>query len=261
METQITNNWIDRYSDNDLSESERQLFQLNLQRNSLLRKELLIDVRLNQFLEDPDTIELMYKIRNITRKPYLAHLKDIRIMAAASVFCLIFLGVSYLIINRDPGDFNRVDDNSKYKENQIPEETGNPVVTFRELKKNSSATPVSRRILALKPVAHDLFTPITEYESLVGAVTRSSGVLVSSPLPELKTHLNLSVPFVWEGSIASDTVSIVIINNHGTSVQTSQHPGNIQKYLLETDKLGRGLFYWKILVNDELIVMGRIIIE
>jgi hypothetical protein len=61
--------------------------------------------------------------------------------------------------------------------------------------------------------------------------------------------------------MASDTVNLVIINNQGTAIHSSRHPGKNQKYMLETEKLGKGLFYWKVLVNEEIVMVGRMIIE
>ncbi len=261
MDTQITSNWMDRYIDGDLSESERQLFQLNLRRNSLLRKELLLDAQLNRFMEDTETIELMRKIRKITDKPGLVNRKYTIAMIAASVFCLIVFGASYLLLRQDPSDSLLVYQKNMVQENYIPDGPRSVVQKIRDVRKIPKVSLGYSQKLALRPGMDDNFTPMVEYEPLVGAVTRSSGIVVISPEPEVKTYLNHAVPFEWGGLIASDSVNIVIVNNKGTSVLSSSLSAQSRKYLLETGKTGRGLFYWKVLVNDEIIMMGRIIVE
>jgi len=258
-EIEITNNWIDRYCDDDLNEIEKQLFRSNLGRNSLLRKEFLVEARLNRFMEDKDTIELMKKIQNIASKPYLKIRRFILYMAAASFLCLVAFGVAYYLMRSNPATMIRVSE--KNVKSAQDKRSGIPLSTnrIREEWIIENITPVTRRELAARTVSSEYYKPMLEYELLVGAVTRTPSVRVVSPPSEVKTRLNFPIQFKWAADNNTVPVNISIINNHGKTIFTSPAIVQSQTYILETSQLGIGLFYWKLLFDDEIIMMGKII--
>ncbi|MCX6277511.1 MAG: hypothetical protein NT004_05380 [Bacteroidetes bacterium] len=259
MKIEITNNWIDRYSEDDLNESEKKIFMTNLGRNSMLRKELLIDTRLNRFMEDKETIELMRKIKNIAGKPYLIRWRFTRLMVAASLLCLITFGAVYFLLHTDPVKTLRVSERNLKPEPETRNGISQAMNRIREVREIADITPITRREVAAIPVNSEIYKPMIEYELLVGAVTRNSIVRMVSPASEVKTKLNLPIWFKWTGGDKYVQVYIIIMNNKGKAVFSSPEIGKSQSYMVEPSKLGIGLFYWKVLVNDEIIMIGKIV--
>ncbi|MEI6433767.1 MAG: hypothetical protein WCP32_02905 [Bacteroidota bacterium] len=259
MDIEITSNWIDRYNDNDLSESEKQLFRTDLRRNSMLRKELLVDTRLNRFLEDKDTLELMKKIKKIARKPYINRRSLILLLVAASILCLITFGSLYFLLRSDSVKTLLVSEKKIKQEQEKKNGISNAVNRIREGRKIADITPTTRSKIAAIPVNADIYQPIVEYELLVGAITRTTMLRVVLPASEVRTKLNLPILFKWTGEENNAPVFIIIINNKGKAVFSSPAIEKNNSYMLEPSKLGIGLFYWKILVNDQIIMVGKII--
>ena len=68
MEKDITCDWIDRYNEGELDEIERAYMQQLMRVNPWLQSEVLIDASLNRFLEEEDVLDLMNKVRVVTRQ-------------------------------------------------------------------------------------------------------------------------------------------------------------------------------------------------
>ena len=64
----ITSDWIDRYNDDELDESEKSFFQQRMLHDPLLRTEVYIDACVNRLFKDEDVLELMRKVQSITKK-------------------------------------------------------------------------------------------------------------------------------------------------------------------------------------------------
>lgn len=253
----MSHNWIDRYIDNDLNEAEKELFDKNLKRNVLLRIELQMDEQLNHFLEDRELIELRQKIQIIASKPYYNFRKFTIRLAAASIVCLFFFGLSYYLLRTDP-----------VKKLQVYEP---PLIASAFIRHGNSLNlyegsgwdsatyePLTNLELSSPATTDKKYQYLAEYELLVGAVTRSSWHRVISPVSDLKLSLKDSVTFKVSGDTHQANIQVVMINNQGKNVFLSSIPESKSNLVLQANRLGLGLFYWKVIIDDEIMMVGKI---
>ncbi len=258
-ETEITNDWIDRYNEGLLYGSELEYFRNRLSSSPLLRAETRMDAELNQFLADDEMIDLLDKVRDVAHRERRPVSYRKTLLMAASI--LLFLAISSLLyyfeasrpfetllINPDLGvlfkqegrktilhDFNRV---------FIPSKT---------------MTPVARRKLSKQQLMANCYTPLDEYEMLAGSVTRSYSLVLVSPASGMKIHRGSPVKFEWMAMSTRPSVTIILVNNKGN--QVCEAPSiNAATFTLHTNELSPGLYYWKILDHDMMVLIGKLII-
>jgi hypothetical protein len=260
-ETEISTRWIDRYGEEELNETELQVFTMHLQANPLLRTETVIDAKLNRFLSDHDTIEMMEKIRQVACRPYLYNRKLAAWLVAASILSLLTFGTTYFLLRTDPVTMSRFSSPGEPPDRRMGSEVKMVYRQIMDGRKISDISPVSRREMAVKPLICDSYKPMTEFELLVGAVTRAGLLKVVSPKAELTIIRGQSVEFRWEGVNSFSPVNIIVLDNSGKRVRCFQVKRSDRSFTMETAALEKGLYYWKILAEDEIITLGKLIVK
>jgi hypothetical protein len=104
------------------------------------------------------------------------------------------------------------------------------------------------------PLAAD-FAPSPNLEDLVGSDVRSSTVEIVSPLPG--DTLSGPIRFSWKAG-AGEAVRILILSNMERVVESADVTGSA--YVLGAT-LSPGLYYWKLEGNDELLAVGKFIVQ
>jgi hypothetical protein len=99
------------------------------------------------------------------------------------------------------------------------------------------------------------FTVDPNLEDLVGVSLRSEGVKVIAPLPGADVGDDIS--FEWK-AVNEPTLTLHILNNTGTIVRTtkSDSPPVVIKA-----RFGRGLYYWKLESDEELLYVGKFFVR
>ncbi len=105
----------------------------------------------------------------------------------------------------------------------------------------------------------DNYRPIPEYEILVGVTYRGASFKLQTPPCRMVLFRGTDLIFKWNSSEVQDPVAIELFNNKGKKVYESFcFTGN--GFPLSTDPFDPGTYYWKIIIDDELISMGRLIL-
>ena len=257
----ITSDWIDRYHDGELGEPEKSYFLKQLDKNQLLRAEVNIDARLNSLFSDGDILELMDKVEEVARKRKEGTRLRSPLMIAATIVCLFILGTLFYFIEQKPVSMHT------FKHPQITRslhKVGKDQVVVEKSKDRT--TPVQ----AVKPaVPHEQmqmpllaenYRPMAEFELLVGSVTRSTGLKLIAPAALTVVAAGTPVRFKWISLASQPAVILMLMNNHGRLVCEIQTLHN-DEYTLQTRGMPPGLYYWKIMYEDELVTMGKLTLK
>jgi hypothetical protein len=103
------------------------------------------------------------------------------------------------------------------------------------------------------------FVPLRELELLVGSVARGSSFRVLQPSERIRAKSGSSVVFEWSSGGSELPVTIEFIDNRGSLVSTSVIMGE-SRYSYSTAGFSPGLYYWKLISDEQLITMGRLIL-
>ncbi len=255
---EITNEWIDRYNENDLTEDEKVLFRKRMEKNPLLRTEVHIDACLNKLYQDDGTLDLMKKIKNINKKTD----RDEGLwsmLIAASFLYLIAFGTMVSLVRIDPGNL-ALNLNLRSVENRlVPNAKIFPIDIFEGLNQVKSITPDARRENSRKQQLALNYKPLDDFELLVGCVTRSAHLSLIAPSSILTRPSGSSVEFKWVCQGMKTPVNITFFNNRGKLVfEANEKEG--ESYTLVTQDWPGGVYYWKIIMEEEMIFMGKLIL-
>jgi hypothetical protein len=103
------------------------------------------------------------------------------------------------------------------------------------------------------------YKPMPSFESLIGTHIRSDNFKIKGPSTSAHFKKGSTILFEWETEI-THPLSLEVIDNHGKIVFDSQPV--YDKFLkLSSGDLNEGLFYFKILKDDEIVFFGKFFID
>lgn len=245
METEITSDWIDRYHDDDLNEIEKAIFMERLKSSPILRSEVKIDASLNRFLMDGEVMDLMAKVRIVATRNRRAGMRTTLLLMAAAVLCLVLTGgLFYLLQHKQPAAY--LTEKPPLPKLLPTQETchDTTVSKFRKTR-NDHVDILAKR-----------YIPLAEFELLCGSVTRSHLLNMVTPPPNTAFQSGTRLLFSWKFCTEMVPVSLIIIDNQGNQV-SEVTVDQTTRYLLHTGSMDCGLYYWKIIVDDDLIQLGK----
>ncbi len=256
---EITSDWIDRYNEHELNDEEQACFIKRMDENPLLRTEVDIDACLNRLYQDEGTWDLMKKIEAASNKNYRKAGKPPYLLIAASLLFLIALGALVKLMQVDPA---AVIVNAHGPRPIFSQKPGGHVFSLEFLKipaQVKNITPVTRRKISSKQHLAMNYKPMASYELLVGSVTRSAHLKLVAPTATLKIPAGTTVVFTWVYQERIRPVCIVFYDNRGNQVAGT--PALLEgSYKLSTKNWQGGIYYWKIIVDEEMTFMGKIIL-
>ena len=254
---EITSDWTDRYNDDELDELEKSFFQQQMLNNPMLRAEVYIDARLNRLFSDEDVLELMQKVQSVTKKHNQNSGMMSYLLIAATVISLIVLGAILFLVEKRPVSlpaYARQQNIPPVKKQTHDIFSGNNLKSTQPSKENTSVNP---REISGTALLAEKYKPLAEFELLVGSVTRSTQIRLITPAAKIQIQTGIPVRFSWISQNNQHPVSIVIMNNLGNLI--FEVPSLLaSEYVLQTNMLSQGLYYWKIMDEDELVIMGKL---
>lgn len=257
----FSSDWIDRFRDNDLNEVEKLLFLDHLKHNPELRREFELDKQFDRLMGDADTLEFLEILKSLPYRKEVVKKRIHRLLTAATIVGFLTFGTAYLLINQ-----------------LIKEEPAVTILNNREMNDtglnsepvNSFTRPPDTESGFLSQKPHydcgtqndeDLYQPLQEYEWLVGAEYRDGALELAYPAPDTTISLDGSVNFRWYlTSGEDDDVTFVIVNNKGKVVRETVYKRDAMGLSVQAATLGPGLFYWKLIVADNIAGMGKMTI-
>ena len=244
---EITGDWVDRYNEDDLSEGEKLVFEQRMRADPLLRSEVFLDARLEHFLHDGEALDLMRKVRSVTsRRPRGGGIMHLLLMAA-TLLCLLAVGGIFYYYNA-----------AKNRAYRFALQDADCVPVRAKAMPDSLRDSCNGPFPETKGWVAKNFTPLPELELLAGSVTRSHVLKMVLPHANAAFPPGAGVQFEWSYCSREVPVYIVILDNRGIRNREIQVTG--RAFHLQADDLAEGLYYWKIMVEDELAAMGKFII-
>jgi hypothetical protein len=257
--------WIDRFNNNDLKGRELREFIELMKQNPELRREVKLDKDLNDILADTDILELREKVGKCKIPKESNHMRLPIFFLAASITILIGLAIfAFLWMKHDDETMMKTafpffypSDSSAFKD-KIPddEQMALDIAAFDSiliLQKQKESKTDNKLLLS------NNYTPYPPYESMVGEVSRAISFRLIKPAATGTFATGNLITFAWETtSILS--VIITITDNKGKSLFVS-NPINGKKFLYNTSKLAKGLYYVKFISNDEIVYFGKFTLQ
>jgi hypothetical protein len=259
--------WIDRFNDNELNDAELEEFRELLENDPVLRAEVRLDKELNEMLQDEGLMSLQEKI-SVARSNYRDKRSTgyRRLLLAASIVGIVALSVAlYLIVGIKTSN-NKVNQNTPFqalqpgKKNSTGQDAGNVIVEKRLASKDSlsvSGKEISGRQNQM--LAQAEYKPYPPFESLIGTHLRSGDFRFVNPAQGSHFNGESSIVFSWTTE-NPHALSLKIMDNHGRLIFDS-HPIRGKSYTIKERTLGKGLFYFKIMEEDEIVYFGKLMIE
>ncbi len=255
IDPEIINEWIDRYNSGDLKEPELSRFRQLLDTDPELRVRVDIDRAVNKMLQNDDLFEFLEKVREVRNRPEPNRNPRFYILIAASLMMLISLGTIFMIFDKTGFVARSIGEVVDRQPSVRPLRLS--FYLLRESKGHKKITPVLRREMMRNSMLAAAYRPLAEYELLVGAVCRSENFKLESPLARVGVPRSSVICFRWTGTTVWVPVTLEVLNNKGIAV-VAQFPIQGNLYLFDTSCLGRGIFYWRIMSDDGLILMGSL---
>jgi hypothetical protein len=202
--------------------------------------------RLNEMIEEDAEIDDLEgaELGDKDKRKFKKQNNNYYIWAAAAML-VIAVGMGIFYIFQEDGKIEYVQDEKDFADSLITEER--PVES--EIPEEDESFQVEK-----KEYDPSDFAANTILENFINRNVRSTGSakIIS---PEAGDTLNLPLIFKWEGS---REIKLEIVDNENKTVATETLSGGNFTY---SGELNRGLYYWKILVDNKLQTVGKFFIK
>ena len=259
---------IDRFNDNELNGEELKEFLELLKDDPTLRAEIRLDKDLNEMLQDEGLLSLRKKINEIRKDREDRGVGKKTFLLAASILVILVLSVIlYLIIGLKTGNNKILQTNNSLanglpiNKNSSPElnnrknNPGKQQLMNDKLSKNRPGISNKQN----QPLIAANYKPFPPFESLIGTHIRAEYFKLIEPFPDSHFKTESTILFSWETDI-SHPLTLEIMDNQGQLIFDS-HPVHDKSMKVPSGKLKNGLFYFKILKEDEMVFFGKFTIE
>jgi hypothetical protein len=256
--------WIDRYNNSDLSGEELVIFLEMMNRDYRVREEVLLDYELNSVLKETDILDLRKKIQKICSEyPVRKNLNPRIILMAATLVILFSIEYAIFYLTRQTNRANKPEfgyfQNSPWQKEIDQLKSG--FIYSKDVYATLQKDIPAAFVIGEKGNAFDLFAsfqPNTALENLIGTI-RSGNFLMLKP-QKVATFTRASILiFSWK-TLNPEATSLIVENNRGIVVYESDSNFN-PSVSLNAAFLNLGLFYYKIIQNEEVVYFGKFTIE
>ena len=259
IEKQKISEWIDRYNDNDLPAYEHLQFVEMISRHPVLRAEVRLDKELNTIIENEDILDLLHKLEKVRKSTKKSGSGFSFFLLAASFLALIATAILVFLFLPDPYK------SFYYKVSAERPVAGHPSASGK-LSRYLNLSKTSKCLMPVTRYENDInrqliasYQPLPELELLIGASARADDLHILSPQPRISLPDGSTVLFEWNPVHEEVNLTLEIIDNTG-SVLSTRHLPNSGRFILDTVFLGKGLIYWKLIMDEEIIYLGSIIL-
>ena len=250
---------IDRFNNGTLTGEKLTAFLEMLKTNPRLREEVRLDSELNEILANVDILELRQKILSIQKKRQKRKGTNLHLFLLAASL-LLLIGIEALLImnntHRNPynnttlirkyqPDSKQLVGNNKVEHPAITTETINKEKKIRDRK-------TEKRLAAS-------FRKNSSFENMIGSTRHAGYFRMDAPLIGYRFSEKAEIMFKWTQDGHAE-IELKIMDNTGITIHESRLLDK-NKYSLPPGTLNRGLYYFKVLQNDEIIFFGKFMVE
>ncbi len=254
---EITSEWIDRFNEGELNEQEKDHFRKRLQKSPILRTEVHLDACLSELYRDKETLDLMKKIQAASKKTENSGGTLRMLLLAASLLLLMVFGAIIYLVQLDPADCQVVI--NKHNTDKVTGQ-GQSVINadIKDVTAGSKQIfPTTRSEMAHPGQLALHYKPLADYELLIGSVTRSAHLKLIAPPNNLVIPSGKDIQFEWMYQKRPVPVSIMVYNNTGRFVFGT--PALLtSSYSMTTKDWPGGVYYWKMIMDEDMIFIGKI---
>ena len=250
---------IDRFNNGKLTGEKLTAFLEMLKTNPRLRDEVRLDSELNEVLANMDILELRQKILLIQKNRQRRKGMDLHFFLLAASL-LLLIGIEALLImnntHRNPSnnttlipkyhpDSKQLVINNKTEQTAITKETVNKGEQIRDRKTD--------KIFAAS------FRKNPSFENMIGSTRHAGYFRMDAPLIGYRFSEKAEIIYEWTQDGHAE-IELKIMDNTGTNIHESRLPDK-NKYSLPPGTLKKGLYYFKVLQNDEIMFFGKFMVE
>ena len=258
--------WIDRFNNNELSGEEYYELVHLLNSDLRVREEVLLDRELNSMLKDKELLDLRKKIKKVCNtggKREIRYNKYLLIAAALLIILSIGYTINYFILT-----FHHQKHKTTYHKSDFSQRRNENVLLFPVPKQpevytlSGYETPVKNEHSRENDFNQDLlasYHPNKTFEYLAGIAYRSTGFSLVSPVNSASFRLEENIVFYWKTGRPAKT-SLYINDNRGVLLYESEY-NNYPSVQIKAGFLGYGLFYYKIVQEEEVVCFGKFIVQ
>jgi len=249
------NEWIIRYNDGSLQGKSLEEFKKILEEDPEVWQETLLDKELNEFLADRELFEFRETVHEVMNSRKRRTGYSCLLVAAMILLFLAFGGwISHYLSLRD---LYPSEDKMIILDREEDAGSTNPVPgIFRE----SAEYPYhpgeqrdrNRELLAVN------YSPLPFMEELVGEMFRFPSFSLVKPGFTVKTASGENIEFAWKCN-DSCRVMFQVIDNSENIILTTE-PDEPGKLTLDLSGREPGLYYWKLISDDGILCIGKLIL-
>ncbi len=250
---------IDQYNNGQLSGDQLTTFLELLKTNPRLREEVKLDSELNEILANEDILDLRQKIIVIQKKYQKRKGPDLHFfLLAASV--LLLLGIEALLFmtnaNRHPSNSITGISNHKQDLKQIPgiSRVEHKVIPKESVNKGKNMIDQKKETMLAAN-----FRTNPSFENMIGATRHAGYFRMDYPVIGFRFTVKEVIRFEWSMD-GQAGINLKIMDNTGTSVHESVLIRQ-NNYSLPPGTLKRGLYYFKVMQNDEILFFGKFMVK
>ncbi len=249
--------WISRYNEGDLKGEDLKRFLQILASDPEIRADTELDRELTEFFKDRDLLEFLNVLDQVKRNKRQGFGLNCLLLAALLII-LVSISGFWAYMN--------------------PLRTGHPriresVVVTTDVESTQSQGKIEP-ILRKSPgypeilIGSDIkdlnllaanFQPLNYMEGMVGIVTRTGQFNLLSPENMVMLVPGDTIQFHWKNSGETDP-SFEVINNRGEIIVSREVIAG-GSLTLPTHSWKEGLYYWKFLLQENLVSVGKITIK
>ena len=248
---------IDRYNSGTLTGDELTAFLEMMNNNPRIIEEVRLDKELNEILANQDILELRKKILSVQKARDQKKGPDFHyLLLAASLLFLIGIEVILFLNNKNP--FHSAQTVQTHKIT--------PIINKEQGATGQQSTTGDNRIADKKIPDRKTDTRIAAnfrinpaYENMIGATRAGGSFRMVLPVPGHIYNANSIIRFKWIRN-GKDLIELKIMDNTGlTKGETAPLKDN--QYSFSAGSLKSGLYYYKVIQNDEILYLGKFVVE
>jgi hypothetical protein len=248
---------IDRFNSGELKGDELNAFLEVMKGSPRIREEVRLDKELNEILADKDILELRQKILSVGKTHKQKKGPDFHyLLLAASLLFLIGLEILLLLTNRNHIHPAQVSEIQKTKP-VTREEAGKSAKTLITRGNETSDKKITEKKNDLRLAANFRTNP--SYENMIGATRSGGSFRLELPVTGQIYSENSIITFLWNKG-STEMLELIIMDNTGVSVAKIK-VSKENKYSFPVGTFRTGLYYFKIMQEDELLYFGKFLVK
>lgn len=248
---------IDRFNTGNLTGDELTVLLDMMNHNPRIREEVRLDKELNEILADKDVLELRQKILSVQKNRNKGKGRNFHyLLLAASLLFFIGLEVILLLNTRN----HAVSPQTALTQKITPVIKKEPVTAGQQLIAAESGS-TGKKIPDQKKDTRlaSNFMPNPSYENMIGATRSGGSFRLEKPLTGERFSAKSAILFQWNTE-PKTLIELKIMDNQGIIVSES---GLLYayRYTIPQGTLRRGIYYFKIMANDEILYFGKFLVS